>query len=295
MAAAEILNSETPPEDPEKQQRPFARSNEQCDGSIQETQSQSLFAILTRRRYVNGWKRPLTRGWLHALILVLLMVGSALVPYWLSIGYVHHDWWRVEVMLLGKLVSHFASVMYHIYPHKSEDSLFAWIKFDASVVCVAIWAPANVFSLHMCEWWLSFAVMAAVTVICYLLTQFEYREPVQVVGKYGEEGSIAFKGARAVRGALTSALFAWCLFVTGWHYGYHEFWTVCLVLYTIGFACGPMLYNLYPPAPWHLKGQSGWHEDFHMLIALGDAFCFMMAIWYLRDPHVHYREPICLR
>eukprot|EP00913_Durusdinium_trenchii_P029687 g27825.t1 len=45
----------------------------------------------------------------------------------------------------------------------------------------------------------------------------------------------------------------------------------------IGFFLAPPFSRRYPDMPWHFKGLNGWHEDFHLTVALADLAFIMMA------------------
>jgi hypothetical protein len=67
----------------------------------------------------------------------------------------------------------------------------------------------------------------------------------------------------------------------GWHYGYRGLWIIGVVLYMAGFLLGPPLHHRFHPAFWHRAAFNGWHDDFHLLLAVADGCFLAMAVEFL--------------
>lgn len=201
-----------------------------------------------RDKYPSGWPRPLLRGALHAtgsVFLVALMIAewsSACRPALLS-------------MLFAKLLSYSASAMYHLYPYLEVETEFLF--YSADVVCInaAVWAPYAPWAHKVpIEFQASLAALVAVTIATIAALRHErVRVSVQLVWALLVVGRI---------GVLAGFPPTWCA------------GTLC---YAAAFGCAPPMNRTYTPLPHHSTRWWGWHEDFHVALALADFFYLQLA------------------
>jgi len=235
---------------------------------------QLLMQLLARTHYANGWERPMLRGVLHGLIVLLLLpgfIGSCLA---LLTGNLDTRWWRFAALLAAKLGSHFTSSMLHLFPHSSVISLEAWMKADMVGICFAVWAPTSAFLSGFTEWLLQFLAASAVASAVYSLVEFECTSSEASLKKPA--------GRRLARVILNLLWFVWCLLLIGFKYGFRGLWVVGAVFYLTAVIISPPFYRMYPELPWHRPKRNGWHEDFHVCVFVADAAFIGMAVEILK-------------
>lgn len=243
--------------------------------------------LLARRHYANGWERPRLRGVLHGVIAVMLAPLLVACCLALLVRALPWRWWRFAMLLFAKLVSHFASSMLHLYPHRSVSELIVWMRLDMVAICFAVWAPTSAFSNDVQEWLVLLCVACMVAVATYKLSASACVASVSVSRVVEEVPPLA--GQRLLRLALNMGFFVWSCSFVGWHYGFRGHWAIGTVFYVAGTLTSPAFYRLYPPAPWHNTKWNGWHEDFHVFVALADVTFASMACEFLSDPSVDHR------
>ena len=225
--------------------------------------------------YASGDARPLFRGWIHAAVTWVLVPSGIGVVVGILLGALPVRWWRMGLLLLAKFASYAASATYHLHPTESRAKELGLLKLDLIAISVAIWAPSSAFAMDVSEWLILFGTMIGVTLANWRMIEHQ-------LGKQG--------GSPLPRSILLLVYFAFTVGIIGWHYGYRGLWFAGVFAYVAGFAVSPPVHHRLPPAPWHRVDRNGWHEDFHCMLALADAFFGTMATQFLNDPSMDARS-----
>jgi predicted membrane channel-forming protein YqfA (hemolysin III family) len=221
-----------------------------------------------RTSYANGDKRPLFRGWIHAFVTLGLVPTIVGVIVAISFGILPVFWWRLGLMLMGKLASYAASATYHLKPAASLAKEQNLLKLDLIAISVAIWAPSSAFAMDVSEWLALFGTMIAVTLVNCIVVQRQF----------GPNG-----GSPVIRSILLLVYFGFTVGIIGWHYGYRAMWFAGVFSYLGGFCVSPPVHHHLPRAPWHWVDRNGWHEDFHCMLAIADIIFALMAVEFLNN------------
>lgn len=235
--------------------------------------------------YRSGSARPAFRGALHAAVAASLSLGIVATSCATLSGTLPERWWLFVLLLLGKFLSYFSSAMYHTVYFSSREEEYEWLKADLTAVSLAMWAFSCVFSTSLAEWILVASVALGVTVLNHSLSaSFISAECA---------GDTTLRASRqAQRAALLLAFFLWTIAVIGWHYGFTELWWIGVAFFIASFAISPAVHKAYPAAPWHAEGLNGWHEDFHVLLAVADVDFGVMGHQFLSDPGMDQHPPL---
>lgn len=218
--------------------------------------------------YQNGMKRPLYRGWLHACVAVWLFLGVLAVSCGVLLGLFPACWWKLVFMLTGKLASYWASATYHLHPVQNTEEEQRLLKFDLVAISVAVWAPSSCFASSNTQWGLLLCVMIITTLFIWVLIEGEFR---------------FVPWCHNLRLSLLFVYFCFTISVIGHNYGVTYPWITGTMLYLVSFCISPPFYPKLPSAPWHNPDTNNWHEDFHVLLFLGDCIFILMGIQFLQD------------
>lgn len=233
--------------------------------------------------YQNGAERPLLRGALHGTVAALLVPAILLTFCATYVGVLPSPCYWFVIFLLAKFASYGSSAYYHLRPFNSEGAENVALKADMTAVSVAIWGPSAPFFVGTSEWVACFCIACAVTAANYATSN----EQVNAHQASGCASDVA--ALRKIRAVLLLLFFAWTVFVIGWHYGFAGLWWSGVGLYLLSFALSPFAHQLYPDAPWHVRGRNGWHEDFHLVLALADVdfgvMGYQFAVGSVADMH----------
>ncbi|CAK8994880.1 unnamed protein product [Durusdinium trenchii] len=179
-------------------------------------------------------------------------------------------WLRFSALLGAKLLSYFCSAVLHLYPHPSVEIFNVWLRMDLVGICFAVWAPTSVFLDDARLWLLHFACACAVAGSTHRLIDSK-------LANASESDLKRLDRKRTLRTVINTLYFLWCLVLCGIGYDFQHLWIIGAVIYSIGFFLAPPFSRRYPDMPWHFKGLNGWHEDFHLTVALADLAFIMMA------------------
>lgn len=218
--------------------------------------------------YQNGMKRPLFRGWLHGCVSVLLMMGILGVGCSVLLGLLPVCWWKMVFVLIGKLTSYWASANYHLHPVQNTQQEQSLLKFDLLAISVAIWASSSCFATSNEEWALLFCIMIVATILNWVLIEGEFR-------------FVAW--CHNMRLCVLFVYFCFTILVIGHNCKFTNPWIVGTSLYLVSIVISPPFYPKLPSAVWHQPEINNWHEDFHVLVGIGDCIFIIMGIQFLQD------------
>lgn len=216
--------------------------------------------VKLREYYSDGTRRPVMRGFLHALVSTSLLTVLLLV----LTRVLSAPSWLLSLYFTGKLVSHLSSAAYHLYQNFSHDNELKLLKLDTLMITVAMWAPTNLFVTTLSEWRTLFLFMICATVCNAYIIHLEFDRDYSPF----------------YRVALLLLFGPSQMIVIGWHVDYSATWWLGTFLYLTSSCAAPPM-NHYIPSwftPWHhWKGVWSFHEDFHLLLFLADLIYFGMA------------------
>lgn len=160
-------------------------------------------------------------------------------------------------MFVGKGVSYLASVLYHCYPYETVRSETTFLAVDVMAINVSIWATAAAFLDdvgYLPRSMLLLAVACLWTAWAMLLFHNNVRCVMQIFFALAAETFI------------------------GWQTLYSPSWVVGSCLYVRAAMLSPPCCRNSGPANHHRRGLWGWHEDFHLSLALADAAHVALAL-----------------
>ncbi|KAK3274293.1 hypothetical protein CYMTET_17520 [Cymbomonas tetramitiformis] len=205
--------------------------------------------------------------------LALMILVTCLLPFVaLTTGLLTSTSARAPLLclLLGKFISYASSAFLHKSPTTSSSQLTHGYacQVDTFSICVSIFATGIPFaSLHTAAF---YGASGAIMALCAVLIATKAERPRLFVTLAQFISTVTFIG-----------------YVSSWHH----VWVAGTLAYIGGFACyspvamrngkGRTLVDAtIESVPWHRIGRYGCHEDFHLLLLVGDICCFIVAITY---------------
>lgn len=251
-----------------------------------ERKSDSSWELPQHRSMQDGSDRPLLRGILHLTVAVLLVPAIAACSSAILAGALPGRWWLFVLFMVGKLSSYASSATYHVYPHSSTQDENQWLKADLTAVSLAMWGPSAPFFTDAFAWNIVFLIGSVTTAVNFGISN------TQVDAAASSSDNDAILGLKRARSVLLLTFFAWTVGIIGWHYGYTALWFTGVGLFLAAFAISPSVNKSFPTAPWHQLGINGWHEDFHVLLALADLALGKMCYDFTVNPAMDAHPPV---
>merc|ERR1719362_17711 len=235
---------------------------------------QSVSSVIMRETYRNGHPRPLLRGLLHGVITLFLVPTILVLSGLLSVEILPKDFWLLLVHLLAKFLSYGASASLHLYPFQTQYVERRVWKADLTMIPVSVWGTCSSFLPLMEEFLLLLCIALVVTTLSFACTV--------IMGKPKSDRSRKFRKLAGIsRQVILLLFFFGCSLIVGWRMHFETRWGVSLALYLLGFFCFAGR-NCFPHAPWHSR-WSGWHEDFHLLVSVGDVIMIVLAVQFIEE------------
>jgi len=219
------------------------------------------------KRYTDGELRPSRRGVFHLVVACLLPIGIiVLLALW-------PDEWPLALFMLGKESSYVASAIFHRFAGLSENvqtHIFSR-QLDKLAISVSIFAAGFPTSFSDLPFY-------AFTEACFFL-------PCIILVIIDRELSAGEKSVR--RNSFRTLMllqFAFTAVFVGSASTWSSHWIIGTSCYVIGFViyAAGLVRKEFKLFPWHKNGRNGAHEDFHVLIFVGDVFYFVNAVFYGR-------------
>lgn len=229
----------------------------------------------SRRYYTDGELRPSWRGVLHLFVACLLPIGAV------ALLILRPEEWPLVLFLAGKECSYLPSGIFHRFAGLSSNLKLHILsrQCDKIGICISILAAG--IPTSFINWHIFYATEAALVVPCafFAFTDHELSAGEKSLGRK------LFRVFMIIQFLFTITFIGWASTIR---------WNGVWIAGTSSYAVGFIMFGIGAAMAkgegtgrehakvlaWHNPERNGPHEDFHLLILIGDAFYLANSYMY---------------